>query len=435
MLGIFWTIRGEHARLIAMTAAIADAVRDWQPPPELEDTARAALAMTLINAMATVDQRSEPIRELLARLGPGGGDPRLAGMVTMLLEYDPADPAAFPPRLEQLAADPDRDVALPALQWLGHVRENAGDPAAAVEAVEGALALVGDDDGPWTAAMLRTNLADLTMHLGDTAAADEHARAALPVMQRLGATDDVVQLRALLVLCAIAEGRLADAEAELERVDAIDDRGALFGGIAFRQIGAAELALARGDIAAGLRVYRECAAALAALRLPGIEPTGMEPWGVLGESIALVAHAYHATTDADDAYARSAVRHQPRARPAGARPGEPAPRLPRRRPRAVRARRLGPAARRDAGRRRGRAARPRRALRLQPDDPDDGVGADRAARRGARARPDRRAARRASATGGRPSCSTRRAASSSGSPARGGACSCAPPAARRSPSR
>ena len=76
------------------------------------------------------------------------------------------------------------------------------------------------------------------MHLGDTAAADEHARAALPVMERLGAMDDVVQLRALLVLCAIAEGRLADAAAELERLDAIDDRGTLFGGIAFRRIGA-----------------------------------------------------------------------------------------------------------------------------------------------------------------------------------------------------
>ena len=305
VLGLFWTIRGEHARLIAMTAAVADAVRDWQPPPELEDTARAALVMTLMGAMVTDDRRSEPIRELLARLGPGGGDPRLTGMVSMLLAYDPADPAAFPARLERLATDPDPHVALPARQLLAHARENVGDPAGAVEAAAGALALVRDDEGPWTAALLHTSLADLTMNLGDTAAADEHARAALPVMERLGATDDVLQLRALLVLCAIAEGRLADAEAELERVDAIDDRGALFGGIAFGQIGAAELALARGDVAAGLRLYRECAAALAGLRLPGIESTGMEPWGVLGESIALGAHAYHAATDADVAYARA----------------------------------------------------------------------------------------------------------------------------------
>jgi predicted ATPase/DNA-binding SARP family transcriptional activator len=304
VLGVFWTIRGEHARLIAMTAAVGDAVRDWQPPPGLEDTARAALAMTLTNAMVTVEQRSEPIRELLARLGPGS-DPRLTGMVSTLLEYDPADPTAFPPRLEQLAKDPDPHVALPARQWLGHARENVGDPAGALEAIADALALIPGDQGPWMEAVLHTRLADLTMHLGDSAAAAEHARAALPVMERLGAMDDVVQLRALLVLCAIAEGRLEDATAELESLDDIDDRGTLFGGLAFRRVGAAELALARGDIAAGLRLYREGAASLAALRLPGIESSGLEPWAVFGESVALVAHAHHAATDADDAYART----------------------------------------------------------------------------------------------------------------------------------
>ena len=186
VLGTFWTIRGEHARLIAMTAAVGDAVRDWQPPAELEDTARAALAMTLTNAMVTTDWRSEPIRELLARLGPGGGDPRLIGMVSLVLGYDPADPAAFPPRLVQLAKDPDPHVALPARQWLAHARENVGDPAGAAVASTDALALVGSDDGPWLAAVLHARLADLTMHLGNTAEAEEHAHAALPVMERLG---------------------------------------------------------------------------------------------------------------------------------------------------------------------------------------------------------------------------------------------------------
>ncbi|HVW17228.1 MAG TPA: transcriptional regulator, partial [Solirubrobacteraceae bacterium] len=302
-LGTFWTIRGEHTRLVALMAAVADAVAGWRPPPELEDTTRAALAMTLTNAMLTLDQRSDPIRELLARLGPGDGDPRLVGIVSMLLGYDPADPAALAPRLERLAASPDRHVALPARQWLAHLRENVGDPVGAVEAAEGALALVADD-GPWTPAVLRTRLADLTMHLGDTAAAGAHARAALPVMERLGAADDVVQLRTLLVLCAIAEGRLDDAAAELERVYAIDDGRAMIGAPAFRRFGAAELALARGDAAAGLRLYRECAADLAALRLPGIESTGVEPWTVFGESTALVAHAHHAASAADEAHAR-----------------------------------------------------------------------------------------------------------------------------------
>lgn len=305
VLGLFWTIRGEHGRMFALTAAIADAMRDWRPPAGIEDTARGALAITLMGAVITDDRRSQPVRELLAQLGPGDGDPRLTGAIALLLEYDPADPAAFLPRVERLAADPDPNLALPALQMLTHARENGGDPAGATEAAEGALALIRDDDGPWTAALLHTRLADLTVNLGDTAAAAEHARAALPVMERLGATDDVLQLRALLVLCAIAEGRLADADAELARVEAIDDRGTILGGIALGQIGAAELALARGEIAAGLRLYRESAAALASIRLPGIEPTGMEPWGALGESLVLGSHAHYAETDAEVAHARA----------------------------------------------------------------------------------------------------------------------------------
>jgi predicted ATPase/DNA-binding SARP family transcriptional activator len=308
-LGMFWTVRGEHARLVALTAAVADAVAGWHPPPELEDATRGALAVVLITAMATDDTRSEPIRDLLRQLGPGsGGQHRLDGMIAMLLDYDRSDPAAAHARLERRAADSDRDVALPALQWLSHMRENAGDPVGALVAGERALTLARDEDAPWTAAILRTHVAALAMHVGDHAGAREHALAALPVLQRLGATDDELQLRTLLVLSAVSEGRLADAEAELAQVDALDDREALFGGIAFRQIGTAELALARGDHTAGLRIYRECAIRMGELRLPGIASTGMEPWAVFGEATALTAFAHHAATADDEDHGRALMR-------------------------------------------------------------------------------------------------------------------------------
>jgi hypothetical protein len=102
-----------------------------------------------------------------------------------------------------------------------------------------------------------------------------------------------VQLRSGLALCAIADGRLEDAEAELQRIAAVDD-GEVFGGLAVRRIGAAELALARGDHRGGLRAYRECAATVSQLRIPGVPPTGHEPWVVFGESTALTAHAVYA---------------------------------------------------------------------------------------------------------------------------------------------
>src|SRR5262249_29261267 len=66
-------------------------------------------------------------------------------------------------------------------------------------------------------------------------------------------------------------------------------------GMAVRRIGAAELLLARGDHAAGLAAYRDCAERMRELRFPGVEATGLEPWVSFGEGAALAAHAYHAT--------------------------------------------------------------------------------------------------------------------------------------------
>ncbi len=304
-LGGFWAIRGEHARLVSLVGAVADTVRDWEPPGELENATRAAMAIVLSNASIAGEERIGALRELLLRLGPDDDDnAHLRGLVRVMLAYDPADAEAFRTKLERLADAAERETALTARNWLSHVRENAGDPAGAIRASEGALTLVSERDGAWSSAILHTQLAQLTMHLGDPIAASEHAYAALPVMERLGATDDEIQLRSLLVLCRIAEGRLADAEAELDRMDAIDrlkDSRSVLGGLAVQQIGRAELALARGDHRGGLRIYRDGAAHLRELELPGIPRTGLEPWALFGESTALAAHAYHADMD-DEPY-------------------------------------------------------------------------------------------------------------------------------------
>jgi predicted ATPase/DNA-binding SARP family transcriptional activator len=294
-LGTFWAMRGEHARLVVLTEAVVAALTDWRPPAELEDVTRAALGVVLSNTMFAGRQRTAPVSALLKQLGPGtGSDSRQAGMTTVMLAYDPSDAGTFLGRLERLADDPDRGTSLAALQWLTHFRENTGDAAGAVEAAERALALTADEDGPWNRALLHTQLSQLTMQLGHTEAAIEHARSALGIMQRLGARDDEVQLRSLLGACAIAQGRLADAEAELERIDRIDDTEAVFGGRAVRQVSRAELALARGDHPEGLRLYRESAALMRGMAFPGIPRTGREPWTLFGVSTALVAHAYYA---------------------------------------------------------------------------------------------------------------------------------------------
>jgi len=324
-LGLLWTMRGEHLRLVVLARAVADAVRGWLPPPDLANATRAAVAITLNNSMMIGGEADGPMMALLRQLGPDpGGNVYLSGLVRVLLAYDSvgiggfphrlaADAAdragtpGFPERLAALAADPDRHTAAAASQWLGHERENAGDPAGAIEAAQRVLTLVRDEDGPWSRAMPHGLLAELTMHIGDHAAAVEHALAALPVMQRIGASDDELQLRTLLVFCAIGEGRLADAADELGRVDQIDSSATAFGWAVFRQVGRAELALASGDLGAGLEMYRECAVRMREIQLPGVTRTGREPWVLFGEAMALCAHARYAAGD-DIAYGEALFR-------------------------------------------------------------------------------------------------------------------------------
>ncbi len=306
-LGIFWTMRGEHARVMALADGVADAVRGWRPPPELADDARTALAITLNNSLMIGGRASSQLLDLLRELGPDSGrDVYLAGLLRVLLAYDPADAAGFHPRLERLASEDDSRTAAAASQWLSHERENVGDLRGAIEAAQRMLDLVvkqEKEDGPWPPAMARAALAQLSLQAGDHAAAAGHARAAVPVMRRLGARDDEIELRAVLVFCAIADGRLADARAEYDRMELVPQSLVAFGAPMQRWVCRAELALAAGDVAAGLHSYRECANQMRELVFPGLPKTGTEPWSLFGEAIALAAHARYATGD-DEAHGR-----------------------------------------------------------------------------------------------------------------------------------
>ena len=304
VLGLFWTMRGEHLRVLSMARAVTDSLSGWTPPPELADATRAAVGVTLGNSMMAGAEQHGALLRLLRGLGPGSGGNVLAGFVRVMLAYDPGDTEGYSGRLAELAADPDRHTAATASLWLSHFRENAGDPLGGAEAARRALALARDTDGPWPTAMPHTLLAQLTMHLGDHAAAAGHARAALPVMQQLGASDDEIQLRALLALCAIATGRLDDAARELAEAEAVETSPEPFSAATIRQICRAELLLVSGGHAAGLRLYRDCAARMSEAQFLGLDLDGTEPWTLFGYAMSLSAHAWYAAGP-DEAHGRA----------------------------------------------------------------------------------------------------------------------------------
>ncbi|XVQ86942.1 ATP-binding protein [Microbispora siamensis] len=286
-LGGYWTICGDHTRSIVLTPAVAAALRGWTPPPRLLDRTRLALSIALFSTTIVSFEETGTLTRLLSGLGADSANPAVRALVTALLTMV-SDPERG---LEKLAADPDPLIRRIALHWLSHGRENTGDPVGAIEAARAALELVGDDGGPWHRAVLHTQLAGLYAHLGNSASASRHAAEALPVLERLGAMDDVIQIRASAAMAALAEGRRDDAARMLDDMEALASQGT-YGEALAVAAARAELALADGDIAEGLRRHRETAAVLRNRRVPGAVDD-FTPWAVLGEVIALSAFAQY----------------------------------------------------------------------------------------------------------------------------------------------
>ncbi|GAB3160727.1 AfsR/SARP family transcriptional regulator [Microbispora hainanensis] len=290
-LGAYWTICGDHPRSIVLAPAVTAALSGWTPPPPLLDRTRLAVSIALFNSIMVSIEESAPLTRLLSDLGTDSANPAIRALVTALLTMvsDPEN------GLDKLVADPDPLIRQVVLHWLSHGRENTGDPVGAVDTALAALELVGDDGGPWHRALLHTHLAGLYAHLGDSAAAFRHATEALPVLERLGAMDDVIQLRASLAMTALAEGRRDEAARMLDEMESIATQGT-YGEALVVAAGRAELALADGDIAEGLRRHRETTEVLRQRRVPGMAEESA-PWAVLGEVVALCAFAQYGEGD------------------------------------------------------------------------------------------------------------------------------------------
>ncbi|GAA3077061.1 hypothetical protein GCM10010485_13440 [Streptosporangium carneum] len=294
-VGALWSIRGDHPRILVHRDAIIQVITGWTPPPHLVEETRAAVLITLVNTVIITDHRSDPLRDLLRSLPVGDTtNSRVAAMATVLLACDVADGADVRRRLAELCRSADREVALAATHMNVHVLENAGDVTGAIEAAERTLTMLPEDEGPWFAATMHAVLAHLVMQLGDRRRAVGHARTAIPVLSRLGATDDETQLRSVLLISALADGDLDTAEAELAEITRINDSEAVFAGGAIVSLCAAELALARGETAAALAEYRLAVQRVRDMRLPGVPHAEFTPWTTIVMSVALTAYAYHA---------------------------------------------------------------------------------------------------------------------------------------------
>ncbi len=201
--------------------------------------------------------------------------------------------------LESLCADEDPQVARLALMWSGQAHENAGDLAGARSAGERALALCDDEDGPWTRALIQSQLCrpgQPVRRLGDE-----------PTVRRAGAAGDGRAGGGGGRSCSCAASsrspispRVASTgpgprSTRSRATSAARTRLGWNVGV----IGQAELALAEGDVDRGLALYRMAMASEREQILEHFDVAlELTPWAVYGIAATAFAAVLHGRRDA-----------------------------------------------------------------------------------------------------------------------------------------
>lgn len=308
-LSDFWTIEGSHLKVVNVTPEVEELIVGATIAAEHEDSYRTTLTAIAFNAMVFSESTASRAFEQLELLGPGDRDSR-GGIAAGVLLVAFGDERAG--ALEALCADPDRRVAQLALQWSSQIQENLGAVGDAQRLGLEALALTRPEDGPWGAALIRAQLAGLTMQVGNMTEAMGYAHDAIPVLQALGAGEDVAQLKAVLAVGAMADGRLDEAERIFEEIEAEDTGTGVFGAAIILLCGRAELDLAAGRTDAGLRAYREAVVTLSERGFPALDTMrGFEPWTLYAEAAAVAAHAARGRLDEVEGLRRDLITKTP----------------------------------------------------------------------------------------------------------------------------
>ncbi len=314
-LSDFWTIEGSHLKVINLARDVEDVVAEAAVSPSYTNALRTTLVAVAFNTMIFSDSMEGRAFDRLERLGASDGQTRSEVMARVLLiarHSVTGDRLDRLDGLEELCRDPNPAVAQIALQWSSQFHENQGDVRRAQECALEALSLADESDGPWTRALVQAQLAGLTMQIGDMADAIGHARAAIPVMEALGADEDAAQLKAVLAVGAMQDGRIDEAQRIFDEIEAADVGAGIFGAAIILLCGRPELELAAGRVEAGLLGYRNAVATLSSRTFPvfGDFP-GLEPWVLYTEGAAVAAHVRHGHLDDAEGLRRDLLSKSP----------------------------------------------------------------------------------------------------------------------------
>jgi predicted ATPase/DNA-binding SARP family transcriptional activator/tetratricopeptide (TPR) repeat protein len=293
VLGSLWTVDSNYQRVMTLASETDRLLSHFRPRSELVEATRTALAMR--TAYTFLLQGPRPARSLVAlrRLPPAPAD-TLVRAVAIVIGSAAEDRSA----LYELCDSDEPLVAGTASGIVSYYWVNEGDLERALEAARRTLEAFEHQKFPYLQAVGHSRISELCLQLERGDEARRHLTAVLPVLERLGARSDLVGARSWLVLANLQLGAVDEAEHWLEQTESRVDEpvGALTYGFGIR----AEILLARGEVEAGLRLWRRVVDLVVNAEGPifGFEDEpGQETWILEATAVTVVAHAHHGRLD------------------------------------------------------------------------------------------------------------------------------------------
>ncbi|GAB3413651.1 ATP-binding protein [Flindersiella endophytica] len=291
------TAEGNYVRMGALYEECSWLLSHYRPEPDYVEPTRSLLTFTTVFTLLLLGPRATRAQVALRRLPPAEPG-TMAAAAGVLLDVSPDDLA----ELDRLSTGDAPLLAAGAAALLSYFWEGKGDLDQALVAAQRLLHALRSQQMPWLEAMAHTRISELALQTETSVDVRYHLVTALPVLEKLGAVADAEGIKWWLVLANIQLGAFDEAERWMARAfhTRVDDPSCAmpeeaFGTYDYDLAVRAQLLLARGEVEAGLRLWRRVVDRLSwsTNQEPYVQAIGVDPWALEAAAVTVVAHGQH----------------------------------------------------------------------------------------------------------------------------------------------
>lgn len=294
VLAGLWLVESDYARMTVLTTESGPVLSHYRPEPEFVEVTRTATVLWLGYTFNVEGVKAVRPLVTLRRL-PAAPPDTVSRAAAVVLQAIPELLAPDNPRLAELCGSDEPRLAGIASAVATYLWDYWGDPDRALSAAERMLAVFQDQPVPWARLFAHGRIADLRLRAGQGQQALPHLKAALRLMDEMGARRESLGVRHGIVLAYLQGGDVDAAERQMDLMepdraeDTVDMRS-------FSLSVRAQILLTRGQVEAGLRLWRRVAGMLRETVDRSDQP-GFDAWALEAEAAALIAHAHHGRLD------------------------------------------------------------------------------------------------------------------------------------------